>query len=187
MSLNQTRRQLHSLILKAQVCSNVASSLRRCTRRLLSTLQDSSGTLSRPIDSTNTTIRTDQSDARLHSPLDLSRYYSVSPETVSSLWLHKLLRPEFIARSKALHDMALMVRPPVLEGRDLLLELSSSGSLSPKIVLYGDEGNGKSCAFAHILQALHRSWMIVCPPRQYLWNNYFKEVAASNWKVSLDY
>lgn len=130
-------------------CNTSRGWLRHYARHLLSTSKDSSETLAKSVSAVNYHIRTDQADPKSHSPADLSRFFKLSSDTVNSLWLHKLLRTGFMARSKAIHDTALMVRAPALEGRDLLLELSSKESLAPKIVYYGVEGSGKSCIFAH--------------------------------------
>jgi len=132
----------------------------------------------------NSDIETPVSEASSHTGHHVGFFYTVPEAIVQSLNMAKLLRPEFSARCKAFLKTALMVRDPALEALEFIRNMRPEDP-ALKLVLYGKDGTGKSCTMAHIMHATKfMDWMIICPPRQYLWNRHAKEIAASAFKVS---
>lgn len=129
-------------------------------------------------------FRTLETNPSKHSALHLSKYYVVPQDVVQSLDAHKIMRKEYSGRANSFQETALMIRPPLLETKNYLFGLTSKDSISPRILLYGVDGAGKSAIFLQNLHAAQSAgWFVVCPVRQYLWNKYFKEVAVSVHKV----
>lgn len=135
-------------------------------------------------DITQAHIKTSEGNPTKHNAKDLSKFYTMAPEVVNSLHLPKIFRNEFVARTKALQETAIMVREPGLECMEILIKSTGKNSLASKVLLYGKDGCGKTATFVHALQACHNmNWMIICPVNHYQWNNYFKEITVSVHKV----
>lgn len=128
--------------------------------------------------------RISETDPRLHNALHMQKFYSVPEDVCKTFQYNLLLRKDFAARAKAFNETAFMVRAAVLEARELLAKMADADKIAAKVLLYGVDGCGKSIAFAQLLHsAFNDEQMIICPLRQYLWNNYFSEVAVSAHKV----
>lgn len=133
----------------------------------------------------NNDIRTALNKPEEHNVMDKHKFYTVDKQAVDALHLHRIVKPENTARSKALNELSLMVRQPSLESFEIIKSSTSPSNLAAKVLLYGPDGCGKTSVFSHSLHACYNmNWFIICPVRQYLWNHFYKELTASSHKVS---
>ena len=129
-------------------------------------------------------VRTAVNKPEEHSVMDKYKFYTVDQQAVEELHLMKILRTEQAERAQSFHELSLMVRQPCLESLEFVKANAAPLNLATKVLLYGQNGCGKSSAFAHSLHACYSmNWFIVSPVRQYLWNMYFKELTPSAFKV----
>ncbi|XP_067943569.1 small ribosomal subunit protein mS29-like [Watersipora subatra] len=128
--------------------------------------------------------RAETNDPVLHGVEDLSKFYTLDKDVISSLALQKISRQDFTARSHAFQECALMVREPALECLELIKCAVHPDLISSKAVLYGKNGCGKSLTFAHVLNACYnKNWFIVSPLKPNVWRFHYKEVALSTRKT----
>lgn len=132
----------------------------------------------------NSSVKISENDPLKHTTHHLFKFFNISEDIAQMLQISLILRQEFVARMKALHENSIMLRSPGLECIEILRASCNPESIATKIVLYGDDGCGKSSTFVNVLHTCYQmDWMVICPVRHYLWNKYFSEVTISSRKV----
>lgn len=132
----------------------------------------------------NSSVKISENDPLKHTTHHLFKFFNISEDIAQMLQISLILRQEFVARMKALHENSIMLRSPGLECIEILRASCNPESIATKIVLYGDDGCGKSSTLVNVLHTCYQmDWMVICPVRHYLWNKYFSEVTISSRKV----
>ncbi|XP_025412493.1 28S ribosomal protein S29, mitochondrial [Sipha flava] len=129
-----------------------------------------------------TAARTDKTNPADHDHHDESKFYTIDPKTITSLFQMGGLPKPFTEQTQMFAETALMVRKPALE---VIRGLKLADYQKPVIryLLYGQTGSGKSLSLAHILHYAHNSKFILYHiPYVPIWLKYDRKEV--NWSTT---
>jgi len=120
-------------------------------------------------------------DPTAQDTADLLKFYSISPKHIQDAFVHGYSR-QFQYISECVQEHTMLVRKPAL---DIIQTLNHTTEPSPRFLLYGPDGSGKSVTLMHILHYCYlKDWLILHVPD----GNYFADShqqttpQQSSWK-----
>ena len=136
-----------------------AQRFQKCLKRQLSlaNAEESSGKASANFGDVNCSEQNPGNQCSKH----VGKYYTVPRETVSTLFTHGFPKPAFLDEVKTLGECNIRIRKPAVS----ILETMADESVARKIVVYGQDGCGKTITLSHILHYCYlKNWLILFVP-----------------------
>uniref|UniRef100_A0A8D9AT63 Small ribosomal subunit protein mS29 n=1 Tax=Cacopsylla melanoneura TaxID=428564 RepID=A0A8D9AT63_9HEMI len=131
--------------------------------------------------------RTQETKASNHSKADLYKFYTLPEHLKSELFELGGIPKVFKEQSQIFNEAAILVRSCMVELVGYLKQVDKlEGVPSPRFVVYGEGGVGKSLTLMHALQyAQENGQLIVHIPWALKWFAYPKEVSLSTTKEGM--
>lgn len=129
--------------------------------------------------------RTSVSDPAKHKNIDAGRFYTIPSDDVKHI-LPKQKKNDINLRKQiqTFQEACIMVRKPALEAIDLIQNHINYDLPAPKIMLYGEDGAGKSYSLFHVIHhCYNQNWMILHIPWPFAWLKRYKEMSLSSYKT----
>ncbi|KAI5722588.1 hypothetical protein M8J76_010671 [Diaphorina citri] len=130
--------------------------------------------------------RTKEVSPTKHSKQDLYKFYTLPDEVRSAIFELGGITRVFNEQTQIFNESSILIRNCMLELVGYLKSMTNFDRPSPRFVLYGEHGVGKSMALVYALQYAHENnYLLVHIPWVLRWFAYPKEVSHSLTKEGM--